>query len=106
MTILLAQCLFYFVLTFVLFDFAFVKLDTRENAMVSTLHQHTMGRRKRLNIVRKSGISQANEQVVDNSNDVNQNNHDKNEVCANFRGGIKFLLAPFIFSSVLKFHSF
>lgn len=38
-----------------------------------------MGKHRRLNTVRKSGIAQAEEQLIDSSNAVNQNNHNINE---------------------------
>lgn len=64
-----------------------------------------MGRRKRLNVVRKSSKSQAKEELIGSSNDVNQKNHRINEECAQFEGIIHFL-AQFLFAFVLKLHLF
>ncbi|CAI8588036.1 unnamed protein product [Vicia faba] len=46
----------------------------------------TTGKRRRLNTVRKSGIAQAEEQLIDSSNAVNENNHNMNEKSAQLGG--------------------
>lgn len=61
-----------------------------------------MAKRKRLNIVRKSGKPQTDKQLVDSSNEVN---HNINEEYAQFGVGTKFLPAKFLSSFVLMFHS-
>lgn len=64
-----------------------------------------MGRSKRLNVVRKSGKAQAKEQLIDSSNEINQNKPNVYEKCAQF-GGMKFLYVQFLSSFVFKFHTF
>ncbi|XP_058777395.1 uncharacterized protein LOC131651725 isoform X7 [Vicia villosa] len=54
--------------------------------MNKRLPKDTMGKRRRLNTVRKSGIAQAEEQLIDSSNAVNQNNHNINENSAQLGG--------------------
>jgi hypothetical protein len=55
----------------------------------------TMVKRRKLNVVRKSGKSQAKTQLIDSSNEVNRS---RNEECAQFGVGKKFLLAQFLSS--------
>jgi hypothetical protein len=63
-------------------------------------------RRKRSNAVRKGSKSLAKKkQLVDTSNEVNQNNHITEEF-AQFEGGMEFLLVQFLSSFVLNFHTF
>ncbi|MCH84295.1 interaptin-like, partial [Trifolium medium] len=55
--------------------------------MSSGLHKDTIVRRKRSNAVRKGSKSQAKKkQLIDSSNEVNQNNHSKTEEFAQFEG--------------------
>jgi hypothetical protein len=61
-----------------------------------------MVKRRRLNVVRKSGKSQAKEkQLIYSSDEVNQNKHSKTEEFAQFEGGMEnccWLNFFFIFS--------
>jgi len=57
-----------------------------------------MGRHKRLNAVRKSGKAQAEDQLIDSSKAVNQNNHNINEKCAQSGGGMKIYSVKFLSS--------
>ncbi|XP_004490164.1 uncharacterized protein [Cicer arietinum] len=52
--------------------------------MGKSLPKDTMGRSKRLNVVRKSGKAQAKEQLIDSSNEINQNKPNVYEKCAQF----------------------
>lgn len=54
--------------------------------------QHTMGKRRKLNIIQNDGQSQAKEQSIESSTEVNQNNNSILEENAQFEGGIKILL--------------
>ncbi|XP_058769401.1 uncharacterized protein LOC131643261 isoform X8 [Vicia villosa] len=54
--------------------------------MNKRLPKDTMGKRRRLNTVRKSGIAQAEEQLIDSSNAVNENSHNINEKSAQLGG--------------------
>lgn len=54
--------------------------------------QHIMGKRKKLNIIQNDGQSQAKEQSIESSTEVNQNNNSILEENAQFEGGIKILL--------------
>ena len=54
--------------------------------------QHTMGNRRKLNIIQNDGQSQAKEQSIESSTEVNQNNNSILEENAQFEGGIKILL--------------
>lgn len=49
-----------------------------------------MRRSKRLNVVQKSCTLQAKDQLIDRSNEVNQNFQFANEKCGQFGGGMKF----------------
>ena len=53
--------------------------------------QHTMGKRRKLNIILNAGQSQAKEQSIESSTETNQNNNSILEN-AQFEGGIKILL--------------
>ncbi|WJX62746.1 hypothetical protein P8452_47709 [Trifolium repens] len=52
--------------------------------MGKSIPKDTKGRQKRSSAVRRSGKAQAEEQFIDSSNAVNQNNHNINENCAQF----------------------
>ena len=54
--------------------------------------QHTMGKRRKLNIIQNDGQSQAKEQSIESSTEVNQNNNSILEENAQFEEGIKILL--------------
>ncbi|GAU36126.1 hypothetical protein TSUD_292860 [Trifolium subterraneum] len=54
--------------------------------MSKRLTKDTLGRHTRLNAARKSGKTQAEEQLIDSSNAVNQNKHSINEKCAQLGG--------------------
>jgi hypothetical protein len=56
----------------------------------------TKGRQKRSSAVRRSGKAQAEEQFIDSSNAVNQNNHNINENCAQFGRGMKIYFVQFL----------
>ena len=54
--------------------------------------QHTMGKRRKLNIIQNDGQSQAKEQSIESSTELNQNNNSILEENAQFEGAIKILL--------------
>ncbi|XP_058777396.1 uncharacterized protein LOC131651725 isoform X8 [Vicia villosa] len=54
--------------------------------MSKRLPKDTMGKHRRLNAVRKSGKAQSEEQLIDSSNAVNQNNHNIYEKSAQLGG--------------------
>ena len=54
-----------------------------------------MGKRRKLNIIQNDGQSQAKEQSIESSTEVNQNNNSILEENAQFEGGIKILLTYF-----------
>ena len=54
--------------------------------------QHIVGKRRKLNIIQNDGQSQAKEQSIESSTEVNQNNNSILEENAQFEGGIKILL--------------
>jgi len=64
-----------------------------------------MGRHKRLNAVRKSGKAQAEDQLIDSSKAVNQNNYNISQKCAQSRGGMKIYYVE-VSLFLLKFHAF
>lgn len=68
----------------------------------------TTGKRRRLNAVRKSGKAQAEEQLIDSFNAVDQNNRNMHEKSAQLGGGMKLKIyfVEFLSSFVMKFHVF
>jgi hypothetical protein len=55
-----------------------------------------MGRHTRLNAIKKSGKAQPEEQLIDSSNAVNQNNNNINEVRAQLGGGMPIYFVQFL----------
>jgi hypothetical protein len=65
-----------------------------------------MRRHTRSNAVRKSGKAQAEEEVIDRSNAVNQSYHNINETCAQLGGGMEIYFVQLLYYFLLKFHAF